>query len=70
MLIKYIKSILWRVGKRLSHIEDARRLKVKEESLTLNAKALRFFETSGTCLPNKEREILVPKDSNLTAKSL
>jgi len=27
-LIKYIKSVLWRVGKRLSYIEDARYLKV------------------------------------------
>ena len=28
LLIKYIKSILWRVAKRLSYIEDARCLKV------------------------------------------
>ena len=27
MLIKYIKSVLWRVAKRLSYIEDARCLK-------------------------------------------
>ena len=27
LLIKYIKSVLWRVAKRLSYIEDARRLK-------------------------------------------
>ena len=31
MLIKYIKSFLWRVAKRLSYIEDARRLKVKKD---------------------------------------
>ena len=30
LLIKYIKSVLWRVAKRLSYIEDARWLKVKE----------------------------------------
>jgi hypothetical protein len=30
LLIKYIKSFLWRVAKRLSYIEDARCLKVKE----------------------------------------
>ena len=30
MLIKYIKSVLWRVAKRLSYIEDARCLKVIE----------------------------------------
>ena len=29
LLIKYIKSVLWRVRKRLSYIEDARCLKVK-----------------------------------------
>ena len=29
LLIKYIKSILWRVTKRLSYIEDARCLNVK-----------------------------------------
>jgi len=31
-LIKYIKSVLWRVAKRLSYIEDARCLKVKRNS--------------------------------------
>ena len=31
MLIKYIKSVIWRVAKRPSHIEDARCLKVKKE---------------------------------------
>ena len=29
LLIKYIKSVLWKVAKRLSYIEDARCLKVK-----------------------------------------
>ena len=29
LLIKYIKSVLWRVAKRLSYIEDARCIKVK-----------------------------------------
>jgi len=29
LLMKYIKSVLWRVAKRLSYIEDARCLKVK-----------------------------------------
>jgi len=33
MLIKYIQSVLWRVAKRLSYIEDARCLKVKYVSL-------------------------------------
>jgi len=30
LLIKYIKSLLWRVAKRLSYIEDARCLKVNK----------------------------------------
>jgi hypothetical protein len=42
---------------------------VEEEHLTLNAKAVRSFETSGTCLPTKESEILISRDSNLTAPS-
>jgi len=29
-LIKYIKSVRWRVVKRLSYIQDARYLKVKQ----------------------------------------
>jgi len=29
VLIKYMKSVLWRVVKRLSYIEDAQCLKVK-----------------------------------------
>ena len=29
LLIKYIKSVLWRVAKRLSYIEEVRCLKVK-----------------------------------------
>ena len=29
LLIKYIESVLWRVAKRLSYVEDARCLKVK-----------------------------------------
>ena len=31
MLIKYIKSVLWRVAKCLSYIEEARCLKVKQD---------------------------------------
>ena len=33
MLIKFIKSVLWRVVKCLSYIQDARCLKVKEEGV-------------------------------------
>ena len=32
MLIKYTKSVLWRVAKRLSYIEEARCLKVKQST--------------------------------------
>ena len=32
LLIKYIKSVLWRVAKRLSYIEEARCLKVKRNA--------------------------------------
>ena len=32
MLIKYIKSVLWRVAKCLSYIQEARCLKVKRPS--------------------------------------
>ena len=33
LLIKYIKSVLWRVAKCLSYIEEARCLKVKQAHL-------------------------------------
>jgi len=35
LLIKYIKSVLWRVAKRLSYTEDAWCLKVKEKKANL-----------------------------------
>ena len=35
MLIKYIKSVVWRVSKCLSYIEEARGLKVKTALLCL-----------------------------------
>ena len=34
LLNKYIKSVLWRVAKRLSYIEDARCLKVNQNVFT------------------------------------
>ena len=33
LLIKYIKSVLWRLAKRLSYIEDARYLKVNKANI-------------------------------------
>jgi len=38
LLIKYMKSVLWKEAKRLSYVEDARCLKVKRE-LTVNTEA-------------------------------
>jgi hypothetical protein len=37
-LIKYIKSVLWRVAKCLSYIEEARCLKVKALSQTVRTR--------------------------------
>ena len=37
LFIKYIKSVLWRVAKYLSYIEDARYLKVNAEDQVLEA---------------------------------
>jgi len=38
LLIKYIKSVLWRVAKSLSYIEEARCLKVKHQQTTSKKK--------------------------------
>ena len=50
LLIKYIKSVLWRVAKRLSYTEDARCLKVKRKFVNtwvrkgpLSARLFRYF---------------------------
>jgi len=42
LLIKYIKSVLWRVAKRLSYTEEARCLKVKQ-NLNLNFHLQQIF---------------------------
>jgi len=39
LLIKYIKSVLWRVTKRLSYIEEARCLKVKHYAIVIMMKS-------------------------------
>jgi len=44
-LIKYIKSVLWRVAKCLSYIEEARCLKVNLEENSLQRKAASHFST-------------------------
>jgi len=36
LLIKYMKSVLWKVAKRLSYTEDARCLKVNESFVLIN----------------------------------
>jgi len=48
LLIKYIKSVLWRVAKCLSYIEDARFLKVKLTDTCLWGTVL--GKTCFTCL--------------------
>jgi len=45
LLIKYIKSVLWRVAKCLSYIEEARCLKVN----ALHWHWLRWAENCETC---------------------
>ena len=46
MLIKYIKSFLWRVAKCLSYIEEARCLKVKTAPICFGA----VIPSSGSAL--------------------
>ena len=48
LLIKYIKSVLWGLAKRLSYIEDARCLKVKRQIglQLLTQKLFHIFKTS------------------------
>jgi len=45
LLIKYTKSVLWRVAKRLSYLEEARCLKVNEvlRSITLRWKKFNCY---------------------------
>jgi len=63
-LIKYIKSVLWRVSKCLSYIEEARCLKVKqhEREYFLNKKELPpFLEAQAwLVLPFLSRNFFVP----------
>ena len=44
LLFKYIKSVLWRVAKRLSYIEDARCMKVKDIILTMHCRLFVGFK--------------------------
>jgi len=44
LLIKYIKSVLWRVAKRLFCIQDARFLKIKANSV--KKQRIKFFVIS------------------------
>jgi len=51
LLIKYIKSVLWRVAKCLSYIEEARCLKVNAVGQTDGCLLCRYTECrmDGTC---------------------
>ena len=44
LLIKYIKSVLWRVAKRVSYIEDARCLKVKMTVTEIRRRDVNWFK--------------------------
>ena len=59
LLIKYIKSVLWRVAKRLSYIEDARCLKVKEREFCINFSGLPTFRFCGLYLIVRIKTIVV-----------
>ena len=51
LLIKYIKSVLWKVAKRLSYIQDARSLKVNVRNVL--AKYGRFLLKTPCIVPNE-----------------
>jgi len=50
-LIKYTKSVLWRVAKRLSYIQDAGCLKVKHTNTDTYQVALPAIQSSSTLWP-------------------
>jgi hypothetical protein len=54
-LIKYIKSVLWRVAKCLSYIEEARCLKVKENTWNREKKSRK--QTKGKRERQKSRKL-------------
>jgi len=49
LLIKYIKSVLWRVAKRLSFTEDAWCLKVKAGELQNKTKEYYHYTATSMC---------------------
>ena len=53
LLIKYIKSVLWRVAKRLSYIKDARCLKVN--CVLCAAYAIALIKLKGRCAEHVAR---------------
>ena len=57
MLIKYIKSVLWRVAKCLSYIEEARCLKVKGGKIEREGKTV--IDKYTTTISNNERDHFV-----------
>jgi len=69
-LIKYTKSVLWRVAKRLSYIEDARCLKVKvwAECTVLGEKcgnnSRTILKVENTLLSQKE-QVVAPTERRI-----
>jgi len=51
-LIKYIKSVLWRVAKCLSYVQEARCLKVKEAVHELSYECYSVRTVLLRCSPN------------------
>ena len=80
LLIKYIKSVLWRVVKRLCCIEEARCLKVKDIFIICNIylcigwlkqqQKQQQQDTHGTCIIVKGKFVVFPSpDYNLSFKN-
>ena len=55
-MIEYIKSVLWRVAKRLSYIRDARSLKVKDELVETERERERETERDREMQRERDRE--------------
>ena len=61
LLIKYTKSVLWRLAERLSYIEDARCLKVKQIGLEVHSSYIWEEPYLLTYLPSPWSRVLLEK---------